>query len=184
MLALGEQPTPHTPAFQSLVPSLVEVATLEWGREERETGGRQRGPERERVPCGAMLEPSSPASGEGGGEEGTGGERRSFLRHALSSKPPAGRLPPAMHPQTPPWGVRLPRNRGHAGSADAPSRTYRGTGRCSQGRGLYNSGWHRSWPGNLGNLMERGRVVSDASPTAQTLIGEAGSEPHTSLPTS
>lgn len=162
VLALGEQPPPRPP---SLVPSLVEVATLEWGGEERKTGGgRQRWPERERVPCRTMLEPSSPASGEGGSEEGMGGERRSFLRHALSSKPPAGRLPPAMHPQTPPWGVRLPRNRGHAGSADTLSWTYRGTGRCSQGRGLYNSGWRRSWPGNRGNLMERGRVVSDASP--------------------
>lgn len=34
-----------------------------------------------------------------------------------------------------------------------PSRTYRGTGRCSQGRGLCNSGWHRLWPGNRGNLI-------------------------------
>lgn len=76
---------------------MVEVATLEWGGEERKTGGRQRQPEREQVPCRAMLEPSSPASGEGRGEEGVDGERRSFLRHALSSKPPSSRQTPPSH---------------------------------------------------------------------------------------
>lgn len=93
-MALGEAPT------TSPMPSLVEVATPESGGEERQAGGRQRMAWEKTVPCRVTLGAPVP-SFWGGGGGGMGGERPSFLRHALPSKPPAGR-PPAMHPQTPP----------------------------------------------------------------------------------
>lgn len=62
-----------------------------------------------------------------------------------------------MHPRHHhPEESTLPGDWGHAGGRGSPSRTYQGTGRCSQGQGLCNSGWRRSWLGNLGNLMGQG----------------------------
>lgn len=85
----------------SLMPSLGGSGNSEWREEgEREEAGRDQ-PERE--PCHAG--PRRGGDGGvpnfwGGGEEGMGGERCSFLRHAFPSKPPAGRPPPPPQPCT------------------------------------------------------------------------------------
>lgn len=89
------------PSITSPVPSLVEVATLEvqgWvGRTERQ--GREVAPGETNAMRGHAGDPTP--SFWGGCEERVGGERRSFLRHALPSKPPAGRPPPPPQPCTP-----------------------------------------------------------------------------------
>lgn len=164
---------------------MVEVATLEWRGEERETGGRQRwalGWETT-VPCRAMLEPLFPTSGEvvrrgwvGRGAPSSDMPFLSSLQQADSPQPCTPRHRPE-ESDCPGTGDML--------AAETLSRTYRGTGRCSQGRGLCNSGWRRSWLGNLGNLMGKGArgPVSEASPTAWTLIrGNTLSPSFPSLP--
>lgn len=103
-IARVQKDTANVPSATSPVPSLVEMATLEWGGENRKTGGRQTGLGENGAMQGHAGVPT-PASG-GGGEKGMGGERRSFLRHALPSKPPAGSAP---HP--------------HPGPSHAPSDT-------------------------------------------------------------
>lgn len=65
-------------------------------------------------------------------------------------------------------------NRGHAGGGEPPRGTYQGTGRCNQGQGLCNSGWRRSWLGNLGNL--RGQRRQYEIPRPQLGHGQLGSD--------
>lgn len=131
----------------------MEVATLDTGREERQETGRGQ-PGREGVMQGHTGSPTPSFSGGEGGWVGRGAPSSDmpFLPSLQQAD-----LPPAMHhplntalrSQTA-WGP------GHVGSRGTLGGTYQGTGRCSQGQGLYNSGWHRSWLGNQGNLIRQG----------------------------
>ena len=108
-----------------------------------------------RVSCRATRGAPPPASREGRGA----GWGEALLPQTCPSFQASSRQTspqPCTTPWILPWGVRLPGNQGHAGSRGTLGGTYQGTGRCSQGQGLYNSGWHRSWLGNQGNLIRQG----------------------------
>lgn len=110
-------------------------------------------PQVETVPCRAT--PGTPHSRL----RWRGWEKRGKRTFLPSDTPP---LLPNIQPCTLDAATRRSHtvwNWGHAGGGESPRGTYRGTGRCNQGRGLCNSGWRRSWLGNLGSLMgQRGSV--------------------------
>lgn len=117
----------------------------------------------------------SPVSGDGVGRGWVGRGTPSSDMPFLPSLQQAD-LPPAMHPQDTALRNQTAREPGTCRQQkETLSRTYRGTGRCSQGRGLCNSGWHRLWLGNQGNLIGKGASV-------RCFISSAGQDLSLSLP--